>query len=70
MPEYQRVEYRIGKDGKIVETVIGATGPQCVTTTQGMEQALGTVEGRERLPEYEAEDDRLYTDSIQSLHQQ
>ncbi len=53
MAEYQRIEYRIGPDGKVVETVLGATGDRCVTTTAAIEQALGEVETREYLPEYE-----------------
>jgi Protein of unknown function (DUF2997) len=54
MAEYQRIEYRIGPDGKVVETVLGATGDRCVSTTAAIEQALGEVETREYLPEYEA----------------
>jgi hypothetical protein len=50
MAEYQRIEYRIGPDGKVVETVLGATGDRCVTTTAAIEQALGEVETREYLP--------------------
>jgi Protein of unknown function (DUF2997) len=53
MAEYQRIEYRIGPDGKVVETVLGATGDRCVSTTAGIEQALGEVETREYLPEYD-----------------
>ena len=30
MAEYQKVEYRIGKDGKIVERVLNVTGSSCV----------------------------------------
>jgi len=52
MAEYQRIEYRIGRDGKIVETVIDASGASCTETTQGIEKALGAVEARELLPEY------------------
>jgi hypothetical protein len=54
MAEYQQIEYRIGPDGKVVETVLGATGDRCVTTTADIEQALGEVATREYLPEYEA----------------
>lgn len=52
MAEYQRIEYRIGKDGKIVETVIDGLGTSCTAATQGIEAALGTVESRELLPQY------------------
>jgi len=33
MAEYQKIEYRIGKDGKIIETVINASGSSCTNTT-------------------------------------
>jgi hypothetical protein len=54
MAEYQRIEYRIGKDGKIVETVIGGLGSTCIQATTGLEAELGQVEQREFLPECEA----------------
>ena len=57
MAEYQRIEYRIGKDGKVTETVINASGSSCTTTTSEMEMALGKVEQRQLLPEYYAEDE-------------
>lgn len=56
MAEYQKIEYRIGKDGKIRETVLQATGNHCTETTAAIEQALGQVESRELLPEYYADD--------------
>jgi len=52
MAEYQKIEYRIGKDGKIIETVINASGESCTNTTKGIEQALGVVSSQEFLPEY------------------
>ncbi|WP_242055175.1 MULTISPECIES: DUF2997 domain-containing protein [Nostocales] len=52
MAEYQKIEYRIGKDGKITETVINASGSSCTSTTSGIEKALGEVENQELLPEY------------------
>ena len=52
MAEYRKVEYRIGKDGKITEKVIGATGENCTETTEKIEKDLGTIEERELLPEY------------------
>jgi Protein of unknown function (DUF2997) len=55
MAEYQQIEYRIQPDGKVVETVLGGSGETCVTATEGIEQALGTIVGdREYLPEYYA----------------
>jgi hypothetical protein len=50
MAEYQKIEYRIGKDGKILETVLNAAGSSCTETTAAIEQALGQVECRELLP--------------------
>jgi hypothetical protein len=70
MPEYQRIEYRIGKDGKITETVIGAAGASCTETTQAIEQALGTVENQELLPEYYSQEEVLVSDPIQHITQQ
>jgi hypothetical protein len=52
MAEYQKIEYRIGKDGKIIETVINASGASCTDTTSGIERALGEVSSQELLPEY------------------
>ncbi len=74
MAEYQRIEYRIGKDGKVTETVIGATGTGCVEATAAIEAGLGNVDTRELLPEYAAPthaDTTLEIDpeAIQTLHQ-
>jgi Protein of unknown function (DUF2997) len=55
MAEYQRIEYQIGPDGKVVERVIGGSGPSCASATQEIEQALGQVEAKELLPEYHSE---------------
>lgn len=66
MAEYQRVEYRIGKDGKITETVIDGLGAGCTATTHPLEQALGEVMQRELLPEYHAEPEILGIDAIQT----
>lgn len=56
MAEYQKIEYRIGKDGKITETVLeGVSGEQCLDLTREIEDRLGEVSDRELLPEYEQE---------------
>ncbi len=52
MTHYQRIEYRIGKDGQILETVLNGVGTDCTTTTQAIEPALGSVAQRQWLPEY------------------
>lgn len=52
MSEYQKIEYLIGKDGKVTERVIGGAGVECVTNTSNIESALGEVANRELLPEY------------------
>ncbi|WP_416671866.1 DUF2997 domain-containing protein [Egbenema bharatensis] len=49
MTEYQRIEYRIGKDGTVTETVLSASADRCLEATAGIEQALGRVETREQL---------------------
>jgi len=55
MAEYQKIEYRIHPDGSVSEMIIAGTGVQCVLTTEGLEAALGVVENRQLLPEYEAD---------------
>ncbi len=64
MAEYQRIEYRIGSDGKVVETVLGGVGASCVGATEGIEQALGTIADREYLPEYDETEAVLATETI------
>ena len=69
MAEFQRIEYRIGRDGTIVETVIQASGEHCTLTTAAIEQALGTVDQRQLLPEYYEGDEQVVADSVQQLNQ-
>lgn len=69
MAEYQKVEYRIGKDGKVVETVLNASGTNCTETTAELEQALGKVDSRQLLPEYYEEDEDLAIVETQTLSQ-
>lgn len=69
MAEYQKIEYRIGKDGKIIETVINASGSSCTITTKGIEQALGEVSSQELLPEYYEREEELTTQDELSLNQ-
>ena len=52
MAEYQKIEYRIGKDGKVTETVLNGTGEACLLATDALEGSLGEVESRDLLPEY------------------
>jgi hypothetical protein len=52
MSQYQRIEYLIGKDGKIVERAIDISGSECVAITAQIESNLGKVETRELLPNY------------------
>jgi hypothetical protein len=69
MAEYQQIEYRIAKDGKIVETVINASGSSCTNTTKGIEQALGEVSSQEFLPEYYEREENLTTQEDLSINQ-
>lgn len=69
MAEYQRIEYRIGNDGTIIETVLNATGVSCTTATAAIEQSLGTIESQEFLPAYYEGEENLTVDAIQSLQQ-
>ena len=52
MSQYQRIEYLIGKDGKIVERAINMSGSDCVAVTATIEADLGKIETRELLPSY------------------
>jgi hypothetical protein len=52
MSQYQRFEYLIGKDGKIVERAIDVSGSECVAITAEIESNLGKVETRELLSSY------------------
>lgn len=67
MAEYRKIEYRIGKDGKITETVLNASGPSCTETTAEMEKALGKVEKRELLPDYYETGENLTAEQTQSI---
>ena len=69
MAEYRKIEYRIGKDGKITETVLNATGQSCTETTQPLEEVLGEVESQELLPEYYQGEENLTLNETQSLNQ-
>ncbi|NUN63649.1 DUF2997 domain-containing protein [Pseudanabaena biceps] len=52
MSQYQRVEYLIGKNGKIVERVLDVVGSECVALTSETESNLGKIESRELLSSY------------------
>lgn len=66
MAEYQKIEYRIGTDGTILETVLNGVGTNCTDATAGLEQALGEVESQEKLPAYYQDVD-VETDALQSI---
>jgi hypothetical protein len=69
MAEYQKVEYRISQDGKIIERVLNAIGSSCIETTKKVEKNLGEIESQELLPEYYQEDESISTSDNQSLQQ-
>ncbi|MDX2254049.1 MAG: DUF2997 domain-containing protein [Pseudanabaenaceae cyanobacterium bins.39] len=52
MSQYQRIEYLIGKDGKIVERAIAISGNECIAVTAPLEAQLGKIETRDLLPSY------------------
>ncbi len=67
MADYQKIEYRIGKDGKIIETVLNVSGERCTSATAGLEQALGKVESQEFLPKYyETEESETIAEILES----
>ncbi|MEP0916307.1 DUF2997 domain-containing protein [Leptolyngbya sp. DQ-M1] len=59
MANYQQIEYRIGKDGKVTETVLNGSGESCTLATEDLERSLGSIEARELLPEYHDSEDNL-----------
>lgn len=66
MSQYQRIEYLIGKDGKVVERAINISGSECVALTAEIELNLGKVETRELLPSYyEASESQLDCNAIE-----
>jgi hypothetical protein len=68
MSQYQRIEYLIGKDGKIVERAIDISGSECVAITAEIESNLGKVEVRELLPNYyESAEQNLDRQAIEKL---
>lgn len=67
MAEYQKIEYRIGKDGKITEKVIEGQGSSCVDATRQIESALGEIESQELLPEYYQDQELVSPDEIQHI---
>lgn len=69
MAEYQKIKYCIGKDGKITEKVVNASGSNCIETTSDMETALGEVGSQELLPEYYEGNENLTDIQNQSLKQ-
>lgn len=52
----KKMRIRIGKDGHTSITVEGGHGSDCELFTQAVENALGHVEARQYLPEYELDD--------------
>jgi hypothetical protein len=65
--EYQQIEYRIGKDGKIVETMLQSSGSSCIDATANLEQVLGVVESQVLLPQYYDEDGDSIAETTQFL---
>ena len=54
--EYQNIEIKIGKDGKVFLEVSGVNGKKCLLLTKELEEALGDIENREFKPEFDDED--------------
>ncbi len=66
MAQYQKIEYRIGADGKIIETVLNGVGASCTENTSGIESALGKVESQKLFPEYYEDDETIINEQKQS----
>ena len=68
MSQYQRIEYLIGKDGKIVERAIDISGSECVAITAEIESNLGKVETRQLLSNYyETSEQNLDCNAIEQV---
>ena len=65
MADYQTVEYRIGKDGKVTETVLNGVA-SCTKITSEIERAIGTIESQEWLPSDE-NDEFLVVENTQII---
>jgi hypothetical protein len=50
--EMQELEITINDEGKVEVKVRGLHGPECVKTTENIENALGEVQNRAFLSEY------------------
>jgi hypothetical protein len=50
--EMQELEITIDKNGRVQVAVRGVHGEGCLTLTENLEKAIGTVEEREYTPEY------------------
>lgn len=48
----QELEITIDKEGRVQVRVRGMHGPECLTTTENIENALGEVQNRDLLSEY------------------
>lgn len=71
MADYQQIEYRIGKDGKVTETVLNGAGESCTLATEDLERSLGSIESRDLLPEYhDNADHSLTVEQSQTIQQQ
>jgi Protein of unknown function (DUF2997) len=71
MAEYQKIEYHIGPNGVVSETVLNGRGGVCLLATDSLEKALGEIESRELLPEHEADGDTmLVIEQFQTLQVQ
>ncbi len=68
MADYQTVEYRIGKDGKITERVINGD-VNCTEITSEIERAIGAIESQELLPDHHEGDEFLIIEDTQKLRQ-
>jgi hypothetical protein len=70
MAQYQKIEYLIGRDGKIVERVLNGLGENCIATTVSLEGDLGAIESQELLPEYYQDPEESINSTTEYLHLQ
>ena len=71
MANYQQIEYRIGKDGKVTEMVLNGAGESCTLATEELERSLGLIESHDLLSEYhDIVDNALITEQSQTIQQE
>lgn len=57
--EYQNIDVKISREGKVFLEVSGVKGKKCLELTKELEESLGKLEIREFKPEFKDEDESV-----------